>query len=88
MKEREKGGCEGKIGYLTYFFITIARHSGRLKEESNIKFEQQSVKTFREAQGVELYYITTKCSLVVDSIDIIQLVIDMFLFCAIGTPSL
>ena len=31
--------------------INIARHFGRLKEESNIKFEQQSVKTFREAQG-------------------------------------
>jgi hypothetical protein len=25
---------------------------GRFKEKSNIKFEQQSVKTFRETQGV------------------------------------
>ena len=31
--------------------INIARHLGRLKEEGNIKFEQQSVKTFREAEG-------------------------------------
>ena len=37
--------------------INIARHFGRLKEESNIKFEQPSVKTFREAQGGGLYYI-------------------------------
>ena len=33
--------------------INIARHFGRLKEESYIKFEQQSVKTFPEAQGEE-----------------------------------
>ena len=33
--------------------ISIARHFGRLKEGGNIKFQQQSVKTFREAQGGE-----------------------------------
>ena len=33
--------------------INIARHLGRLKELRNIKFEQQRVKTFREAQGGE-----------------------------------
>jgi hypothetical protein len=33
--------------------INIARHFGRLKEGGNIKFQQQSVKTFREAQGGE-----------------------------------
>ena len=33
--------------------INVARDFGRLKEESNITFEQQSVKTFREAQGGE-----------------------------------
>ena len=46
--------------------INIARNFGRLKEESNIKFEQQNVKTFRKAQE------GAKCSLVVDSIDIID----------------
>ena len=33
--------------------INIPKHLGKLKEKSNIKFVQQSVKTFREAQRGE-----------------------------------